>query len=116
MKNTEKMADKNFGVKELLGGRYRLVKILGRGGMSTVFLAENINLGTFWAVKKISKNVDVTKELPVESNILKKLNHPALPRIIDIIENEDNIYIVQDFIEGTSLDKEIEKSGKFTET
>lgn len=120
MKNIKDTTNKDFRVEELLGGRYRLVKILGKGGMSTVFLAENINLGTFWAVKKISKNAcintDTIKALPIESDILKKLNHPALPRIIDIIENEDSIYIVQDFIEGTSLDKEIEKSGKFPET
>jgi serine/threonine protein kinase len=115
MKNTVNITENNFGVKGLLGGRYKLVKILGKGGMSTVYLAENINLGTFWAIKKISKNANIAKELPVESNILKKLNHPALPRIIDIIENEENIYIVQDFIEGTSLDKEIEKSGNFPE-
>ncbi|NSW90486.1 MAG: serine/threonine protein kinase [Firmicutes bacterium] len=109
------MGDIDFGVNGLLGGRYRLVKILGKGGMSTVYLAENVNLGTFWAVKKIEKNTDIAKGLKVESGILKKLNHPALPRIIDIIEDDENIYIIQDFIEGIPLDKELEKVGKFTE-
>lgn len=103
------------GVDELLGGRYKLVKIIGKGGMSVVYLAENVNLGTFWAVKKIQKNTGMAKVLKAEPDILKKLNHPALPRIIDIIEDNENIYIIQDYIEGTSLDKELKSAKKFTE-
>ena len=63
MKNTVNITENNFGVKGLLGGRYKLVKILGKGGMSTVYLAENINLGTFWAIKKISKNANIIRYL-----------------------------------------------------
>lgn len=99
----------------LLGNRYRIVKILGKGGMSIVYLAENIKLGTSWAIKEISKNSDIVKTLTAESDILKKLNHPALPRIVDVIETEDKIYIVQDFIEGISLDKYVENSGRLPE-
>ncbi len=101
--------------EELLGGRYKLVKILGKGGMSTVYLAENINLGTFWAIKKVEKNTNAANLLRVESNILKKLNHPALPRIIDIIEDENCVYIIQDYIEGNSLDNELKNIKKFPE-
>ncbi|NLC68272.1 MAG: protein kinase [Clostridiaceae bacterium] len=102
-------------VNKLLGGRYRLVKIIGRGGTSVVYLAENVNLGTFWAVKRIQKNTGMAKVLKAEPDILKKLNHPALPRIIDIIEDNENIYIIQDYIEGNSLYKELKKVKKFPE-
>lgn len=97
----------------ILGDRFRLVKTLGKGGMSTVYLAENINLGTFWAIKQISRNIETGMDILIEPNILKKLNHPSLPRIIDIIEDDEYLYIVQDFIEGNSLDKELERIGKF---
>ncbi|HOJ11384.1 MAG TPA: serine/threonine-protein kinase [Clostridiales bacterium] len=112
-KNIEGNTKQNSFNELLPGERYKLVKILGSGGMSTVYLAENINLGTYWAIKKISKNSNTSVDILVEPNILKKLNHPALPRIIDIMEDNEYLYIVQDFIEGNPLDKELRKNGKF---
>jgi len=110
----ENIRANEYNFKEpLLGDRFKLVKILGSGGMSTVYLAENINLGTFWAIKKICKNPGTGLDILIEPNILKKLNHPSLPRIIDIIEDDEYLYIVQDFIEGNPLDKELQKVGKF---
>ena len=106
--------ENHAGLEErILGGRFKLVKILGSGGMSTVYLAENINLGTFWAIKQIPKDNKNGLDILVEPTILKKLNHPSLPRIIDIIEDDKYLYIVQDYIEGIPLDKELEKVGKF---
>ena len=43
--------------------------------------------------------------LLAEANLMKRLDHPALPRIVDIIENGVTIYVVMDYIEGESLDK-----------
>lgn len=109
----EKMKNKTGVEGRILADRFRLIKMLGSGGMSTVYLAENINLGTFWAIKQIPKGNKNGPDILVEPTILKKLNHPSLPRIIDIIEDDNNLYIVQDYIEGTPLDKELEKVGKF---
>jgi cellulose biosynthesis protein BcsQ len=99
----------------LLDGRYRMVCTLGKGGMSTVYLAENIKLGTLWAIKEIPKRADSKIDMLVEPNILKKLNHPALPRIYDIIDDSNYIFIIVDYIDGTSLDKELARVGKFPE-
>ncbi len=101
--------------KELLDGKYRIIKSLGRGGTGEVYLAENIRLGTLWAVKKIGRKSSGKASLPVEPDILKKLNHPALPRVFDVLEDSDNIYIIYDYIEGTSLDKKLAEAGKFPE-
>ncbi len=102
-------------VGSLFDGRYRIVKILGEGGMSKVYLGENIKLGTLWAIKEIKKDSDRKIDFYVEPNILKKLSHPALPRIFDIIENDEFLYIIVDYIEGDSLDKALIKEGKFDE-
>lgn len=99
----------------IFAGKYKLLKVLGEGGMGKVYLAENISLGTFWAVKQISKSGNEEINLLAEPNILKKLNHPALPRIFDIHEDYHNIYIVEDFIEGVPIDKKLEEVGKFDE-
>jgi serine/threonine protein kinase len=97
----------------LFDGKYRILRPLGQGGMSTVYLAENAKLGTLWAIKEINKNSKV--DILIEPNILKRLNHPALPRIFDIIEDEENVYIVVDYIEGTPLDVDVEIVGKYPE-
>jgi len=101
--------------KEILEGKYRIIKTLGRGGMGKVYLAENIRLGTLWAVKKIDRKSGGKTGLPAEPDILRKLNHPALPRVFDILEDSDSIYIIFDYIEGTSLDKKLEEVGYFPE-
>ena len=100
---------------KLFDGKYRILKMLGKGGMSSVYLAENINLGTLWAIKEIRKSGASRIDILAEPNILKRLEHPALPRIFDIIEDENSICIVVDYIEGTSLDKKLEEAGKFPE-
>lgn len=99
----------------ILNGKYRKIKTIGSGGMGTVYLVENTALGTKWAVKAIRKKESENFDLLAEPNILKKLNHPALPRIIDIDEDEDNLYIIEDYIEGTPLDKQLGVKKKFDE-
>lgn len=102
-------------MNRLFNGRYKVIKSIGKGGMSTVYLAQNVSLGTMWAIKVIEKKSRSGFDLLAEPNILKKLNHPALPRIIDIEEDSKYLYIVEDYIEGISLDKQLKRYGKFKE-
>jgi len=96
----------------LFENRYQIIDILGKGGMSTVYLAKDMNLQKFWAIKKVLKSSNNLKaDLMAEANILKRLDHPALPRIVDIIEKEDSIYVILDFIDGISLDKKLMEFG-----
>lgn len=101
---------------ELFKDRYKIIGILGQGGMGSVYLAENIKLGTLWAIKEIGKHGKTRIDFLAEPNILKKLEHPALPRIFDILEDDENIYIVVDYIEGDSLDSKLKEAGSFPET
>ena len=72
--------------------------------MSTVYLAEHKRLHTRWAMKEVRKQQGTRFDFLAESNILKRLQHPMLPRIVDIFEDRDCIYIVEDFVEGITLD------------
>ncbi|NPV89426.1 MAG: protein kinase [Firmicutes bacterium] len=83
--------------------------------MGTVYLAESLSLGTLWAIKAINKKADSNYDLLAEPNILKKLNHPALPRIVDIEPDEDCLYIIEDYIEGTPLDRQLQARKYFDE-
>lgn len=83
---------------------YEIESVIGKGGMSTVYLAEHKRLHTRWAVKEVRKQPGARFDFLAESNILKRLQHPMLPRIVDIFEDRDCIYIVEDFVEGITLD------------
>jgi len=102
-------------IGDLFDGKYRIVDILGQGGMSKVYLGENVKLGTYWAIKELDKDTDIGTDLLAEPNILKKLDHPALPRIFDIVEEENCIYVIVDYIDGISLDKKLAEMGKIPE-
>ena len=102
-------------VGDFFDGRYFIAKILGQGGMGTVYLARNINTDTFWAIKEIVKKEGAEVDLLAEPKLLKKLEHPALPRLFDILEQDGKLYMVSDYIDGISLDKKLEAEGKITE-
>ncbi|MCZ0703148.1 serine/threonine-protein kinase [Natronobacillus azotifigens] len=95
----------------VIDGRYEILKEIGRGGMSIVYLAMNTRLNKSLVIKDIRKRSSsndqmLIQSLKIEANMLKKLEHPALPRIYDIIDSKGDIYVVMDYIEGQSL-KEI---------
>lgn len=94
---------------------YNIVSQIGKGGMSTVYLAEHRRLHTKWAVKEVRKSQGTRFDFLAESNILKRLQHPMLPRIVDIFEDQENIYIVEDFVEGITLDDLLRQQKKVDE-
>ncbi len=105
------------GIGSILDGKYEILKEIGHGGMSVVYLAMDRHLNKQWAVKEIrkqgrnKKDEIVVNSLIAEANLMKKLDHPALPRIVDIIEHGDKIYIIMDYIEGESLDNILKQEG-----
>lgn len=104
-------------IGSIIDGKYEILKEIGHGGMSTVYLAMDTRLNKQWAIKEAKKTANdennqvVMQSLSSEADLMKKLNYPSFPRIVDIIENEDTICIVEDYVEGESLDKIIERYG-----
>ncbi len=101
----------------VIDNKYEILKQIGKGGMSTVYLAMDKRLNKQWAVKEINKaandknNEVVVQSLLAEANLMKRLDHPSLPRIVDIIDNGRTIYVIMDYIEGESLDKILNTNG-----
>lgn len=97
--------------------KYEILKLIGKGGMSYVYLAMDRHLNKQWAVKEIKKEAKgenaeiIVNSLLAEANLMKRLDHPALPRIVDIIDNGITIYVIMDYIEGESLDKILNEYG-----
>lgn len=100
----------------ILDGKYEIWKEVGRGGMSIVYLARDNRLNKQWAVKEMKNDGSkstrtLLKGLEREANILKNVDHPVLPRIVDIINQEGTIYVVMDFIEGETISHRLKKEG-----
>lgn len=94
-----------------LDGKYDILKILGQGGMGTVYLCENSRLGNLWAVKEVESKWENDIDFLAEPNILKNLSHTGIVRIVDIFFENDNLYIVEDYIKGKTLKEQVIGNG-----
>lgn len=104
---------------DILANKYEILRLIGKGGMSKVWLAKdtNTNLSRLWAVKEISKTSDVYKKTVNEKKalreieIMKNLDHPALPRIVDVIDSDTSLCVVMDYIQGVTLQGVLDEYG-----
>ncbi len=95
-------------IGSIVDGKYKILNKIGQGGMSVVYLAMNEKANKQWAIKEVRKdgkqNFEVVRQgLIAETDILKRLNHPNLPSIVDVIDGEGSFLIVMDYIEGKPL-------------
>ena len=103
-------------IGSVVDGKYKILSKVGQGGMSVVYMAINEKANKTWAVKEVRKDgvLDfeaVKQGLVAETDILKKLSHPNLPSIIDVIDTEDSFIIIMDYIQGNSLNRTLEEYG-----
>lgn len=101
----------------LLHKRYRIVEILGQGGMGSVYRAVDENLGVDVAVKENLFTTDeYARQFRLEAVILANLRHPNLPRVTDhFVIGDQGQYLVMDYIEGEDLRQRMERTGNITE-
>jgi serine/threonine protein kinase len=101
----------------LLHRRYRIVEILGQGGMGSVYRAVDENLGVDVAVKENLFTTDeYARQFRLEAVILANLRHPNLPRVTDhFVIGDQGQYLVMDYIEGEDLRQRMERMGNITE-
>ena len=101
----------------LLHQRYRIVDILGQGGMGSVYRAVDENLGVDVAVKEnLFTTEEYSRQFRLEAVILAGLRHPNLPRVSDHFSvGDQGQYLVMDFIEGEDLRQRMERLGTVPE-
>ncbi|MCF0132947.1 MAG: protein kinase [Blautia sp.] len=89
----------------ILKGRYFVLEPLGQGGQGQLYLAKDMEMGIYRAVKEIPA------ERKKEAKLLRLMEHPGIPRMIDYIERQNACYLVMEYIRGKNL-TELKKSGK----
>jgi len=101
----------------LLHKRYRIVEILGQGGMGSVYRAVDENLGVEVALKENLFTTDeYARQFRLEAVILANLRHPNLPRVSDhFVVGDQGQYLVMDFIDGEDLRQRMERVGTVLE-
>ena len=89
-------------IGSVVDGKYKILNEIGHGGMSNVYLAINEKANKPWAVKEVRKSLNrdfnlLRQSLIRETDLLKKLHHPNLPSIVDVISSDENFLIVMDY-------------------
>jgi len=93
---------------DLIGGRYRILRLLGRGGMGAVYAAENTKTGRSVALKVIRANEDptsdATRRFLREAKAATAIQHPNVIEILDVFETDDGSPVmVLELLEGETL-------------
>ncbi len=114
------------GTKQRFRDRYEVLKILGRGGFGVTFLARDVALPgePLCVIKQLCPRVSdptalqrARQRFRQEAKTLANLgSHAQIPLLLDYFEAEGEFYLVQEFIRGNTLAKEVRRSGCFTET
>lgn len=84
---------------------YKILSVLGKGGMGIVYLGEDSRLKRRVAIKSLYRqhSKELTERLRREARVLAKLNHPNIVQIYDVVENTQGFFLVMEYVEGRSL-------------
>ncbi|NJO77190.1 MAG: protein kinase [Cyanobacteria bacterium RM1_2_2] len=127
--NPENLAQADYcqtcGSKLLLRDRYRVLQALGQGGFGATFLAKDEALpgSPYCVIKQLRPAASSPHVMQMardlferEANTLGKVgNHPQVPRLLDYFEVNNEFYLVQEYISGSTLQQEVKRSGPFSE-
>ncbi|MCA8961569.1 MAG: serine/threonine-protein kinase PknK, partial [Planctomycetes bacterium] len=103
---------------QILSDRYRLVRLLGKGGMGQVFLADDLLTSDSVALKSLQALGDATDRRRFEREVraLQKLHHPNIVELRELGQDGDLLFFTMDYHPGVSLEEVIEARGAVTET
>lgn len=95
----------------LVGGRYRLRRLINVGGHGAVYEAQHEPLGTLHAIKEtLTNDADTLNQFVYEAQLLAKLNHPVLVRVTDYFKEQSGAaFLVMDYVPGETLQHKLER-------
>ena len=108
-----------FAPGALFDGRYRIIGLLGKGGMGEVYRADDLRLGQPVALKLLPENLrhDQVRlaQFHNEVRTARQVSHPNVCRVYDIGEADGLLYISMEYVDGEDLATSLRRIGRFPE-
>ncbi|MBI3929467.1 MAG: serine/threonine protein kinase [Armatimonadetes bacterium] len=103
----------------IIGQRYKVIRLLGQGGMSNLYLCQDVRTpGQVWVIKEMTARYSDPKEqeqalhlFQREAQLLRSLNHRHIPKVVDNFQFQGKYYLVMEYVDGEDLGKKIERAG-----
>ncbi len=99
----------------ILGGRYRIMRLIGSGGMANVYLASDMTSGIQVAIKilkpEFSADEEFIKRFDAEARSASQLTHPNIVRVLGVGQEGEFRYMVQEFVDGITVKELITQNG-----
>jgi len=100
-------------------GKYKISRLIGEGGMASVYEAEHEMLGTKVAIKVLnpilSANAQIKERFRNEAKLMASLDHPNITKVIDFDEQPQQLSIVMEYLNGEDLNQKIKRNGPLSE-
>jgi eukaryotic-like serine/threonine-protein kinase len=111
------MAARGTAASSFAGGRYTVERVLGRGGMSTVYLARDTALDRSVALKVLAESyagdTDFSRRFRREAQTAARLSHPNVVQVYDTGEEGGRLFIVMEYVDGEDLNVARGRQGRF---
>ena len=99
----------------LIAERYRIISLLGRGGMGEVFRADDLTLGQPVALKFLPESMideSMLERFRNEVRIARRISHPNVCRVYDIGETGDQVFLSMEYVDGEDLSSLLRRIGR----
>lgn len=86
---------------------YKIISLIGEGGMGNVYLGEHVSIGRKVAIKvlksELVKNEQIRTRFKNEASVMAHLQHPNIVNLIDYLETEDGLFLVMEYVDGQEI-------------
>src|SRR5580704_14116988 len=107
--------DGRFVPGMLVAGRYRVISLLGRGGMGEVYRADDLSLGQAVALKflpQAATDEQTLERFRNEVRIARRISHPNVCRVYDIGQSDDQVFLSMEYVDGEDLSSLLRRIGR----
>ncbi len=101
----------------LVAGRYRIISLLGRGGMGEVYRADDLSLGQAVALKflpEAARDEQTMERFRNEVRIARRISHPNVCRVYDIGQSDDQVFLSMEYVDGEDLSSLLRRIGRLS--
>ena len=100
---------------KIVDGRYRVIEVIGRGGMGVVYRVEHLRMGKIAAMKVLHRDLatdpEVIKRFEHEAAAVSKLHHPHTVQVFDFGAAQDALYLIMEYVRGLDLGNIVKRDG-----